>query len=164
MDRAIRTKVTACGGELVAWYRTGKKSGDVYYSRQERDAGAGIHISYLREGRETPVDSIEDMIAQIRHYGCSPVTECAANPVQFAILCGFLMRLGRVIELPDFWSFLDEEYGVASRELTPRMEGSQLRYTVACLGEEKLLSHLVKVSIDFETSAIQQARMELKAA
>jgi len=163
MNRAIRTKVAACGGELFAWYRTGEKSSDAYYSREARAAGEGIMVSYQREGRETQVHSVAEMIEQIRAAGCSPAKECAPHPAEYALLCGFLLRLVRVMESPAFWSYLDETYGVASRDLMPRMEGTQLLYTVACLTSGRL-THLIKVSINFETFEIQQTRLELHAA
>ena len=173
MNKFVRISVPVCRGVLCGWWWNEETKHDAYYSNVGSTAwanDAGRFITYERDGVETQVDSVDDLLMVIRNHGCSPTEEVEKNPSGFAVIAGFLMSLAageRVIEGVSIWRFLDEEFDITMSDLVPRLKEGRLEFAILVSVVPEIFGRvrydsIVRVAVDLERGTIMKQRAELK--
>lgn len=126
------------------------------------DARNQTGLTFVSGLHELEVQSAEALYELARQRGISFEQQVTANPASFATVYWILFEHeGRVVHDAGFWDFLDTSYGVSSTELTPRVEGSRLRFTLAKLNIFQSDKYFINVTIDLRSGAIKKEKVEI---
>src|SRR5512132_1177820 len=136
MNKFVRISVQVCQGVLSGWWWQEESKLDAYYAvsgSPGRTNDASRFVTYERDGTETHLRSVDDLLMAIRGHGCLPPEEVEKDPLGFAVVTGFLLNLAegeRVIEGATFLRFLDEEFDITMSSLVPRLKDGQLEFSI----------------------------------
>jgi hypothetical protein len=173
MNKFVRISVPVCRGVLYGWWWNEESKCDAYYAVggstiQANDASR--FVTYERDGTETQLRSVDDLLVVIRSHGCSPTEEVEKDPSGFAVVIGFLLNLAegeRVIEGVSIWRFLDEEFNVTMSDLVPCLKDGRLEFAILVSVAPEVLGlvrydSIIHVSVDLDRGTVMKRRAELK--
>lgn len=172
MNKFFRVSISVCRGTLSYWWYK-PETPDVY---DEPPPSAHLatssekFVTYEHGGAEKRITSVDDLLGIIRDRGCSPRNEVESNPVELAVVFGFLLHLGeneRVIEDGRFLEFLDEQFDVTMKAFAPRVEDDHFHFAaLSCAPSEALApiryEHITAFVLDLTSGRVDRRIVNLR--